>query len=170
MSNDQDKQVGQSEGRSSDRTFLCVVDDSPELHVALKFAALRAERTNGRVALLYVIEPADEFQHWASIGDLMREEAREEAQQVLQRVASQINEWCGSVPMLYVREGTRGDEVLELVNEEPSISVLVLGADPGPKGPGPLVTALTGKMVGRLRVPVTIVPGNLEDADIDKIV
>jgi nucleotide-binding universal stress UspA family protein len=168
MSDDQVSQADRTEAEG--RTFLCVLDESAELHVALKFAALRAERTGGRVALLYVIEPADDFQHWASIGNLMREEAREEAQQVLQRMASQINQWCGSMPMLYVREGARGDEVLKLVNEEPSISVLVLGADTGPKGPGPLVTELTGKMVGRLRVPVTIVPGNLSDEDIDEIV
>jgi hypothetical protein len=47
--------------------------------------------------------------------------------------------------------------------------VLVLGADPGPKGPGPLVTALSGRLIGKLRVPVTIVPGSLSYAAIDSI-
>ena len=39
----------------------------------------------------------------------------------------------------------------------------------GSKGPGPLVSALTGKFVGKMRVPVTIVPGNLTVGDIEKI-
>jgi hypothetical protein len=45
----------------------------------------------------------------------------------------------------------------------------VLGASTGPKGPGPLVQALTSKYVGKLRLPVTIVPGNLTPADIDQV-
>ncbi len=59
------------------RTFLVVVDDSEELRVALHFASRRAKRTGGRVSLLYVQQPA-EFQHWMAVGDLMREEARNE--------------------------------------------------------------------------------------------
>ena len=34
---------------------------------------------------------------------------------------------------------------------------------------GPLVTALSGRLIGRLRVPVTIVPGSLSYAAIDAI-
>ncbi|MCH8808530.1 MAG: universal stress protein, partial [Proteobacteria bacterium] len=43
---------------TSDRVFLVVVDETEEMKVALRFACLRARRTGGRVALLYVIEPA----------------------------------------------------------------------------------------------------------------
>jgi hypothetical protein len=56
-----------------------------------------------------------------------------------------------------------------LIEEEPAISILVLGAATGAKGPGPLVSALTGKFVGKLRVPITIVPGNLNDEQIKAI-
>ncbi|RMD63863.1 MAG: universal stress protein [Alphaproteobacteria bacterium] len=135
---------------------------------ALRFACRRALKTGGRVALLYVVEPAD-FQHWQAVGDLMREEARNEGEQVLQRLAAQVNELAGAIPILYVREGNVRDELLKLLEEEPSISILVLGANTGARGPGPLVSALTGKLVGKLRVPMTIVPGNLSDEDIDAI-
>ena len=36
----------------------------------------------------------------------------------------------------------------------------------GPDGPGPLVAHLVNKVAGRLRVPVTIVPGSLDDAQL----
>ncbi len=154
--------------RSPDRVFLVVVDETEEMKVALRFACGRAKRTGGRVALLYVIEPND-FQHWMAVGDLMREEARSEAEQLLQKLAAQAGEWSGSMPILYLREGSRRDALLQLIDEEPSISILVLGASTGAGGPGPLVSALTGKLVGKLRVPVTVVPGNLSDDDIDAI-
>lgn len=159
---------GETEERHDDRVFLVVVDETEEMKVALRFACRRARSTGGRVALLYVIEPAD-FQHWQAVGDLMREEARSEGEQLLQKLAAQVNELVGSIPILHVREGKVRDELFKLLDEEPSISILVLGANPGARGPGPLVSALTGKMIGKLRVPVTIVPGNLTDEEIDGI-
>lgn len=156
------------QGKRSDRVFLVVVDETEEMKVALRFACRRARNTGGRVALLFVIEPAD-FQHWMAVEDLMREEARTEGEQLLQRLAGQVNELVGSMPVLYVREGKVRDELMALLDEEPSISILVLGANTGSRGPGPLVSALTGKMVGKLRVPITIVPGNLDDETIDSI-
>ncbi|MHA1152347.1 MAG: universal stress protein [Alphaproteobacteria bacterium] len=153
---------------TSDRVFLVVVDETEEMKVALRFACQRARRTGGRVALLYVIEPA-EFQHWMAVGDLMREEARSEGEQLLQRLAAQVNELVGTIPVLYVREGKVRDELFKLLDEEPRISILVLGANTGSRGPGPLVSALTGKMIGKLRVPITVVPGNLRDEEIDHV-
>ena len=151
-----------------DRIFLVVVDETEEMGVALRFASRRARNTGGRVALLYVIEPAD-FQHWQAVGDLMREEARSEGEQLLQKLAAQVNNLVGSIPILFVREGKVRDELFKLLDEEPSISILVLGANTGTRGPGPLISALTGKLIGKLRVPMTIVPGNLSDDAVDAI-
>jgi len=72
------------------RVFLVVVDESEELQVAVHYAARRAAHTGGRVALLYVIEPT-ELQHWRAIEDLAREERREEAEQLLQRLCDEIS-------------------------------------------------------------------------------
>jgi nucleotide-binding universal stress UspA family protein len=149
------------------RVLLCVVDETEELDVAIEFAALRAKRHNSRVALLYVVDRAAEFQHWGTVGDLMREEARNEAEQRLQRAAAQVQRWSGQVPVLYIREGAPSDELIKLINEDHSISILILAANTGPQGPGPLVTALTSKYVGRLRVPLVVVPGNLSDEALD---
>lgn len=154
--------------KSSGRVFLVVVDESPELKVALRYACIRARKTAGRVALLYVIEPAD-FQQWMGVNELMREEARQEAEQTLQKMAADVQKLSGAMPVLYVREGDRRDELLALIAEEPMISILVLGAATGPRGPGPLVSALTTKFVGKLRIPITLVPGNLSADDVDNV-
>ena len=159
---------GETIQRRDDRVFLVVVDNTEEMQVALRYACNRAHNTHGRVALLYVIE-SSEFQHWMSVGDLMREEARSEGEQILQRWAAQVMEQTGTMPVLYLREGSRRSELMGLIDEEPSISILVLGANTEQRGPGPLVSALTGKFVGKLRVPVTIVPGHLSDEEVDKI-
>lgn len=148
-----------------DRVFLVVVDESQEMRVALHFACRRALRTGGRVALLYVQEPA-EFQHWMAIGDLMREEAREEAESLLQKLSAEVHQWAGTFPIVYLREGNRAEELEKLLDEEPTISVLVLGASTESAGPGPLISYLVGKGTAKLRLPVTIVPGSLSDEEI----
>lgn len=150
------------------RTFLCVVDKSEEFGKALRFACRRAVSVGGRVALLYVLEPA-EFQHWAAVGNLMREERRQEAEEMLQVVSTLVQKRTGQMPALYIREGDITEEILKLIDEEKHISLLVLGAATGPEGPGPITISLVEKQAGRLHVPVTIVPGNMPDEHIDAI-
>ena len=61
------------------RKFLVVVDETPECESALAFAASRAQRTKGQLALLYVIEPEDEAMHWLGVEDIAREEGQSKA-------------------------------------------------------------------------------------------
>ncbi|HEV2673987.1 MAG TPA: universal stress protein [Aliidongia sp.] len=149
-----------------ERVFLVVVDDSPELRVSLRYAALRARRTGGRVALLHVMEPPDR-QHWMALESLMREEKREEAEELVGRHADIVAGLTGAMPVIHIREGLVHDELLALIDEDPTISILVLAAAVSDTGPGPLIAALSTKLIGRLRVPLTIVPGSLTDAQID---
>ena len=150
------------------RTFLVVVDDSEEMRAALRYACRRARHTDGRVALLRVVDPP-ESQHFSSIAKLMREEARDEAEKLLQRLGGEVQMTSGETPVIYVREGVPREELLKLIGEEPDISVLVLAAGAGPEGPGPLISALMGKYINRLRVPVVIVPGTLTNEAIDAL-
>jgi nucleotide-binding universal stress UspA family protein len=146
----------------TERVFLVVVDATPEVTQALHWAGLRANHTDGRVALLKVIEPI-ESQQWIAVEELMRAERRAEAEAVLSQRAGEALEWSGRQPVLFLREGNVRDELLQLIEEEATISVLVLGASTGKDGPGPLVTHLAGKLSGRLRVPIVLVPGILSD-------
>tara|TARA_B100000029_G_scaffold267289_1_gene263033 strand:- start:216 stop:737 length:522 start_codon:yes stop_codon:yes gene_type:complete len=150
------------------RIFLVVVDATEEMSVALRFACRRASNTGGRVALLYVLEPAD-FQHWMAVEEKMREERREEAERTLSELGADVNALTGRMPILYLREGTASDLIAELIEEEPDISILVLGAGTGKKGPGPLVSSLAGKLSGKFPVPITVVPGNLTLDQIDAL-
>ena len=153
-----------AEEPANQRVFLVVVDDSEELKLALRYAARRAQHTGGRVAMLYVIEPSD-LQQWMAVETLMREERREEAEALLHKLSSEVAEQSGSMPIIFIREGRRRDELFALIDEEPSISVIVLAAGKGTEGPGPLITALIGR-TEQLRVPITIVPGGLSDEEI----
>ena len=148
------------------RKFLAVIDKTPECKVALRFVARRAEHTGGLVTLLCAVGPAD-FQQWAGVERVMREEALQEAERLLHEAAKAVNEIAGVMPELIVREGRLAEEVVNLIKEDKAISILVLGSGLSKEGPGPLVS-LIGQ-VNTYPIPVTIVPGNLTDEQIDAL-
>jgi nucleotide-binding universal stress UspA family protein len=150
------------------RKFLVVVDETPECRLALRYAALRAKNTGGRVALLYVVEPATDHQ-WAAVETVMRDEALEEAEHTLHGFAVEVNALSGLLPELHIREGPPKDVILDLVREDSAIRMLVLGAGTGKEGPGPLVSAFAGKLMGELPIPLTLVPGDLAPDRIDEL-
>ena len=151
-----------------DRVFLVVVDDSAERDVALRYACLRARNGGGRVALLRVLEPVGMIE-WAGVGVLMAEERREEAEKLLSGLGAQVQEITGGLPILLIREGEPRDELLALLEEDPRISILVLASAATGSGPGPLISALTGRYASRVRVPMTIVPGGLDDRELERV-
>ena len=65
-----------------------------------------------------------------------------------------------------VREGKTAEAVTALIDEDPDISILVLAAATGSDGPGPLIAAIAAHATGEFPIPVTIVPGHLDDEDI----
>jgi nucleotide-binding universal stress UspA family protein len=160
--------MSEQASRADERIFLVVVDESPEMRNALRYACRRAKRTGGRVAMLYVMDPP-EGQQWGAVVDLMRQEARQQAEEVIARYADVAVLLTGQPPTIHIREGKSRDELVKLLTEERSISVLVLGSASSSEGPGPLVTAFAGKLGSQLRIPLTIVPGALTEAEIDAI-
>jgi nucleotide-binding universal stress UspA family protein len=99
----------------------------------------------------------------------MREEAREEAEAKMAIHADYAKNLTNGTPILYVREGDIRDELLELIDQEHEISLLVLGADTRSETAGPLITFLMANGASRCRVPITVVPGNLTDEQLDAL-
>ena len=150
------------------RFFLVVVDETEELHQALHFACARAKSIDANIALVYVITPND-FGHWASVDALMREEAREQAEEIIKTHSDYANSFTGKTPLVYIREGETTDQILQLIEEEEQICQLVLGANTKSDSAGPIVNYITGKGAARCKIPVVIVPGNLTDDQIETL-
>lgn len=141
------------------RTYLVVVDDTPESRVALRYAALRAATVGARVTLLHGM-PAAEFMQWGGIQELMQAEATATAEALLAKLADEVTAAGVERPSIIVRHGEITALVLETVAADPSIHALVLGA--AARGaPGPLIAFFAGERAGQLPCLVMIVPGGL---------
>ena len=149
------------------RKFLAIIDDTPECERAVAYASKRAKSTGGVLVLLYVIEPGD-FQHWLGVEKIMRDEAMATAGAALDVYATRIREKLGIEPELVVREGKPADEIHKLIEDDQDIAILVLAAGAAKEGPGPLVASIAGRGAA-FPIPVTVVPLNLSDEDIDSL-
>lgn len=144
----------------SDRYILVIADGTKEMEVALQYACARAKKTDRKIILTTFIEPLDVLTT-QGVQEIMKNEAREEAESNLNQASTIVKESTGLTPVLQLREGKVMDELIALIEEEKNINVLVLAAKvDDDKGPGPIINALTTKEYSRLRIPIMIVPGN----------
>ena len=145
---------------------LVVVDDTAEWDRAVYYASRWAIRAGGGVVMLRIIEPEQQTQEWLGVADIMRAEAQEGAEAALDRAAGRANGIAAITPERVIREGNPTEQILDVIDKDVDISMLVLAANPGPEGPGPLIS-LIAQAAGSFPIPVTIVSGSLKDADID---
>ena len=149
------------------RKFLVVVDKTPESRVAVRFVTRRAQHTGGRVTLFCVVEH-DDFQQWRGVAELMKDEAHQEAENLVYEAARAVNDLAGIIPELVIMDGRKTECLLELIKSDRDISILVLAAGTAKEGPGPLVSAFATRAAAN-PIPITIVPGGLSDAEIDAL-
>src|SRR5580698_2731432 len=147
---------------------LVIVDDTAEWDRAVYYASRWAIRVGGGVVMLRIIETEDQNQQWLGVADIMRAEAQDEANEALDRASGRANGIAAITPERVIREGDPAEQILDVIDKDVDIALLVLAANPGPEGPGPLITVISD-LAGSFPIPVTIVPGELSDAEIDAL-
>lgn len=149
------------------RTYLVVIDESPEAQIALRFAARRAVKTGGNVEILALV-PTPDFVQWGGVQATIVDEARTRAEALVAGAAGALFEESGIQPSITIREGDGPKVIREMIAANPDVAALVLGAAAS-GAPGPLVTHFAGIDAGSLSVPVMIIPGSLDRAAIDRL-
>ncbi len=164
-----DAEIVPRQGRRGDGgVYLVLADETEEFRIALRYAARRAQTHRAHLGILHVVS-VDEFQHWGNVENIMKQELREQAEKYIWSVARDVHELNGTIPALYIKEGNRQDALVNLINEDMTIRVLMLGGGTTSAGPGPMVSYFTGKGLARLRIPVVVVPGHLDPQKVDAI-
>ncbi|WP_117195360.1 universal stress protein [Rhizobium terrae] len=159
------KRLSRLEGHR--RKFMAIIDGTPECERAVHYAGRRAKNSNGGLVLLFVI-PEGDFQQWLGVEQIMRAEAREEAESVMAKTAQKVRETIGIDPEIVIREGIATEQINMLVEEDRDIAILVLATGSAKEGPGPLVSAVAGREAA-FPIPVTVLPGSLSDEEIDAL-
>lgn len=157
-----------SKSKGGHDIYLIVCSDNDEFSLSLHYTARLAEANNAYVGVL-ATQDDQEFQHWKNVENMMRKEIRENTEKKAWSHAKKINEINGQIPVLYIREGKAEEAVLETLEQDPQIKMLILTGGAGSGGPSALVNYFTAKGLSKLNVPLVIVPGNIQQNDIDAL-
>ena len=146
---------------NNNRYILVIADDSPEMEIALEYACARSKKTSRKIIIATFIKPLDVLTT-QGVTEIMKNEAREAADKILQKAANHVKESTGEMPALAIREGETIIELKKLLEEEKNINVLVLAAnsDPKNKDSNVIINSLVSQEIDNIRVPIMIVPGN----------
>ena len=155
---------------SEDRYILVIADNSSEMNIALEYACARSKKTSRKIIIATFIEPLDVLTT-QGVTAIMKNEAREEAEKLLQKAANHVKNKTGEMPALALREGETIIELKKLIEEEENINVLVLAAnsDPKNKESNVIINSLVSQEITNMRIPVMIVPGNFSKDHIAQI-
>jgi nucleotide-binding universal stress UspA family protein len=154
-------------GEEPKRTYLVVIDDSAEARVALRFAARRAAKTNGRIEVLGIVEPQD-FVQFGGVQAAIEEEQRLRIEGVVSAGVGDILDESGVEAKIIVQQGEPVRSVRDYIGHRDEVAALVLGAAPS-GNPGPLVANFCGTDAGRLPCPVMLIPGSLTDEQLERL-
>lgn len=149
------------------RTYLVVIDETPESRTALHYAAVRAIKLGRTVEIVSLI-PQQEFVNWAAVEATFEEEAKLRAEAAVAQAAGELVEATGVQPQIVVKKGDPVKMVRAAIDESENIAGLMLGAAAeGP--PGPLVSHFAGTVAGELPCPVIVVPGGLSFEELERL-
>ncbi len=150
------------------RKFLAVSDETEECVKALVFAGLRAKAVGSGLVILRCAESPG-LGGWIGLDKDISQDAMDSARLKATRHADAVESRAGVKAELVVSEDDPVDAIRKLVDQDMSIKVLVLAAGMG-RSPGPLVSPLAkGKPIAARPIAVTVIPGDLTDAQLNEI-
>jgi len=112
--------------------------------------------------------PEGDFQQWLGVEEIMRAEAREEAEATVAKAAQIVRETIGIEPEIVIREGNSAEQINAVIEEDRDVAILVLAASSAKEGPGPLVSSVAGRGAA-FPIPVTVLPDTLTNEEIDAL-
>jgi hypothetical protein len=151
------------------RKFLAVSDETEECLSALIFAGMRSKAVGAGLVILRCARVPG-VGGWIGLDKDISQDAIDAARVKATQHADAVEARTGVMPDLVVVDDEPIDAIRKLIENDPGIKVLILAAGTGRMGPGPLVSRLAkGKPIANRPIAVTVIPGNLTDAQLAEI-
>jgi len=145
--------------------FLAVFDGTDECKSSVRYAARRAQLNNANLLIVATVDTA-EFTYWLSVNSKMIDNIEKESKEMLKVLSKEIQSYSNVECSYIIEHGSKLDVVKRLIDEDETISLLVLASNKKDKNPGVLVETISGDGYS---IPVVVLPGNLNDDSIDKL-
>lgn len=153
---------------SATPVIIACVDITNTSSRALKYACLKAKKMNFAVTILAVMEDSHKNLMFGSRA--IAQDKRKQLEKNLIKLTEEIYNSTGITPAISVREGEIMNEILKEIKDTPRCAMLVLGKSQNALSDNSLLPKVAKKIGNKIKVPVTIVPENLSDEFLEKLV
>ena len=142
--------------------LLVYVDESDEFIEAMKYACELAKTESLGIILLYIIQD-ENFRHWKGVENIMREEQKNKAKEVLEKYLEYIKNNYKLYVKSYIKTGEKLEVLIKTLNgKRLKIRNLVLGLAMDKIENNKVISSLTGVLRKKLTLPIIIVPGKIK--------
>ena len=145
--------------------FLAVFDGTDECKSAVRYASRRAQINSADLLIVATIDTI-EFTYWLNVNSKMIDNIEKESKEMLSDLSKEIHSYSDINCDYIIEHGSKLEVVKKLIDDDQSISLLILASNKKDKKPGILVETISG--IG-YSIPVVVLPGNLNDDSIDKL-
>ena len=145
--------------------FLAVFDGTDECKSAVRYASRRAQINSADLLIVATIDTV-EFTYWLNVNSKMIDNIEKESREMLNDLSKEIHSYSDINCDYIIEHGSKLEVVKKLIDDDQSISLLILASNKKDKKPGILVETISG--IG-YSIPVVVLPGNLNDDSIDKL-
>jgi nucleotide-binding universal stress UspA family protein len=148
--------------------IIACIDTSNASSKALRYACLKAKKMNFAVMILAVMEVSHKNLMFGS--RIIAQDKRQQLEKNLKKITDEIYQEIGIMPKISIREGEIMTEIVREIKSTPTCAMLVLGKSQNSLSDNTVLPKVAQKVGNKIKVPVTIVPENLSDDFLEKLV
>ncbi len=151
-----------SEQNSNAPTILVCIDTTNASVVTLRYACMQAKRLGFTVQILSVLESSHKNLLFGS--QVIGQEKRRQLEKYLQKLIDTVSHEMHIIPAVSIREGEIATEIIREIKGTPSCAMLIFGKSQGSLSDNTVLPKIAQKVGTKIRIPIMIIPENLDEA------
>ncbi len=149
-------------------TILVCLDITSASNLALRYACYKAKKTGFSVHILAVIESSYKSLLFAS--EVVGKDKRMQVQEHLKRVIKEVGEETGIIPTISIKEGDVASEIIKEIKDDKDCAMVVLGKSKTSLSDNTVLPIISRRIGNQIKVPVVVVPENMDENYLKRLV
>ena len=141
-------------------TILVCIDTTNASAVTLRYACLKAKRSNFKVQILSVLETSHKNLLFGSRA--IGQDKRKQLEKYLGKLIDDSFKETGIIPVVSIREGDIASEIVREIKSLSHCVMLIFGKSHNSLSDNTVLPKIAKKIGTKIRIPIVIVPENLD--------
>ncbi len=142
-------------------TIIVCIDTTNASAVTLHYACLQAKKLNCKVQILSVLESSHKNLLFGS--QIIGQEKRKQLEKYLQKLIDDAHHETKVTPTVSIREGDIATEILREIKNTQNCAMLIFGKSHSSLSDNTVLPKIAQKIGTKIRIPILIVPENLDE-------